>query len=118
RIGRVDRIGQRRTVHAFHLIARDTNESRILERLRARVSRARMDIGAPDPFGDDERTIAQMAIAGIEPPARVASSADERRVVSMSLEADGELEANRLTESRRLFINRVRDKATVVEPDD
>src|SRR5206468_2764994 len=25
RIGRVDRIGQRRTVHAFHLIARDTN---------------------------------------------------------------------------------------------
>src|SRR5205823_15055244 len=34
RIGRVDRIGQRRTVHAIHLIARDTTEPRVLERLR------------------------------------------------------------------------------------
>ena len=30
RIGRVDRIGQRRAVHVFHLIARDSGESRVL----------------------------------------------------------------------------------------
>lgn len=51
RIGRVDRIGQRRTVHAVHLIARATAETRILDRLQARISRARTDIGAADPFG-------------------------------------------------------------------
>src|SRR6185436_1020372 len=38
RIGRVDRIGQLRTVHAFHLVAGNTGEVRILERLRAKVA--------------------------------------------------------------------------------
>jgi superfamily II DNA or RNA helicase len=65
RIGRVDRIGQCRTVHAFHLIARSTGEARILTRLRARVAAARADIGAPDPLGDDEeRSIARLVVAG------------------------------------------------------
>ncbi len=65
RIGRVDRIGQRRTVHAFHLIAEGTGETRILSRLRARIGVARADIGAPDPLGnDDERTMARLIIAG------------------------------------------------------
>jgi SNF2 family DNA or RNA helicase len=61
RIGRVDRIGQRRTVHAFHLIADGTGEIRLLARLRARVASAQADIGAPDPFGD-ERAIAQLVM--------------------------------------------------------
>ena len=38
RIGRVDRIGQRRTVHAFHLVADGTGEMRLLARLRSRVA--------------------------------------------------------------------------------
>ena len=63
RIGRVDRIGQRRTVHAFHLIAGGTGETRLLARLRARVAVARADIGAPDPLGDDERLTAHFVIA-------------------------------------------------------
>ena len=64
RIGRVDRIGQRRTVHAFHLIARSTGEARILSRLRARVAAARADLGAPDPLGGrEEQAIAQFAVA-------------------------------------------------------
>ena len=46
RIGRVDRIGQRRTVHVFHLVARETNETRVLEQLRARIARAQQDIAA------------------------------------------------------------------------
>jgi SNF2 family DNA or RNA helicase len=62
RIGRVDRIGQRRTVHAFHLIADGTGESRLLERLRARVASAQAEFGAPDPFVDDERQAARLAM--------------------------------------------------------
>jgi superfamily II DNA/RNA helicase len=61
RIGRVDRIGQRRTVHAFHLIASGTGEARLLARLRARVASAQADIGAPDPL-DDERQIARLVM--------------------------------------------------------
>jgi superfamily II DNA or RNA helicase len=67
RIGRVDRIGQARTVHAFHLIAADTGETRILSCLRARVAAAKADLGAPDPLGDDaERAIARLVVAGDE----------------------------------------------------
>ena len=64
RIGRVDRIGQRRTVHAFHLVAAGTGEMRLLSRLRARVAVAQADIGAPDPLGHDEHAMAQLVIAG------------------------------------------------------
>ena len=61
RVGRVDRIGQRRTVHAFHLIADGTGETRLLARLRARIASAREEIGAPDPLGD-ERAIARLVM--------------------------------------------------------
>ena len=67
RIGRVDRIGQRRTVHAFHLIAAGTGEAQLLMRLRERIDAARADIGAPDPLGD-ERQIAAMVMCA--PPER------------------------------------------------
>lgn len=66
RIGRVDRIGQTRTVHAFHLIAGDTGEPAILLRLRERIACARADLGAPDPVGgaDEERAIARFVVTG------------------------------------------------------
>jgi SNF2 family DNA or RNA helicase len=65
RIGRVDRIGQRRRVHAFHLIADGTGEARILSRLRTRLAIANMDIGAPNPLGADEEEVnARLAIIG------------------------------------------------------
>jgi superfamily II DNA/RNA helicase len=50
RTGRVDRIGQRRTVHAFYLIARHSSEAAMLARLEARLTRARQDIGVADPL--------------------------------------------------------------------
>src|SRR5207249_4056200 len=50
RIGRVDRIGQRRAVHVFHLIGADTGETRLLDELRARVARAHAAVGTPDPL--------------------------------------------------------------------
>ncbi|OFV91760.1 MAG: hypothetical protein A3G76_14310 [Acidobacteria bacterium RIFCSPLOWO2_12_FULL_65_11] len=63
RIGRVDRIGQMRTVHAFHLIARGSSEPRILARLEERMARAQADIGAPDPLGMDEEITEEGAMA-------------------------------------------------------
>jgi len=63
RIGRVDRLGQERTVHAFHLIAAATGEPRILSRLTRRIAAAKADIGAPDPVGiDEELAMARLVI--------------------------------------------------------
>jgi superfamily II DNA/RNA helicase len=62
RIGRVDRIGQQLTVHAFHLIAAGSGESRLLTRLRARVASAQAEFGAPDPFSNDERQAARLVM--------------------------------------------------------
>src|ERR1019366_2763502 len=58
RIGRVDRIRQRRTVHALHLIARDTPEMRILDRLRMRIARAQAEVGAADPLASQDEDLA------------------------------------------------------------
>jgi superfamily II DNA or RNA helicase len=54
RAGRVDRIGQSRPVHVFYLIASDTAETRVLQRLKERVALARRDIETADPLGLDE----------------------------------------------------------------
>jgi len=48
RIGRVDRIGQRRRVHAFHLVTE--HETRLLDRVSTRVSRAGARADAPNPL--------------------------------------------------------------------
>jgi superfamily II DNA or RNA helicase len=53
RIGRVDRIGQSRRVHALNLVGHGTGESHVLERLQRRVARARATVAAPDPVGVD-----------------------------------------------------------------
>jgi superfamily II DNA or RNA helicase len=53
RIGRVDRIGQRRTVHAFHLVASGTGEEQLLSALRERVAHAQGEMGAPNPLGSE-----------------------------------------------------------------
>lgn len=51
RIGRVDRIGQHRRVHAIHFVGTAGAEQRLLERLRERLERARADVDMPDPLG-------------------------------------------------------------------
>jgi superfamily II DNA/RNA helicase len=45
RIGRVDRIGQTRSVHVIHLAARGTFEDVVLSRLALRVERVRKSVG-------------------------------------------------------------------------
>ncbi|PWT85570.1 MAG: hypothetical protein C5B57_02670 [Blastocatellia bacterium] len=108
RIGRVDRIGQSRAVHVFHLIARDTGESRILSRLKARIARARQDITAADPTTDDERDAAE-AVMGRPHDATPAEQSvptqhdppDLSRSI-VRLESEAAAEVRRLCWARRL----------------
>jgi superfamily II DNA or RNA helicase len=51
RVGRVDRIGQTRRVHAVHLIARGTPEEDLLARLEARRARIAEALGAGSATG-------------------------------------------------------------------
>ena len=62
RIGRVDRIGQKRDVHAFHLIGADTGELNLLDELRARIGRAQAAVGTPDPLDGALNAINEAAI--------------------------------------------------------
>lgn len=65
RIGRVDRIGQARTVHALVLVARHTPEERILDRLRSRLARARHDLMDGRSFDlTTERDVERLVLAG------------------------------------------------------
>ena len=84
RIGRVDRIGQTRRVHIFHLIAGGTAEVRVLQRLGARVERAQADVGAQNPLGAEK------------------SMDDSRWVATERMEAEADREHQRLTLARRL----------------
>jgi hypothetical protein len=61
RIGRVDRIGQTRRVHAVNLVAGGTAEEAILGRLVDRIARVREAIGhESDPIGQASRIAAAM----------------------------------------------------------
>ncbi len=106
RIGRVDRIGQRRTVHAVHLIARGTAEPRILERLKARVARAAIDLGEPAlPAAaghDEERVVAQLVVLGVDDVAPVTASDDPVPRAMPDLREEAAQEVRRLTFARLL----------------
>ena len=110
RIGRVDRIGQTRRVHAYHLILGRTGEQLILEHLRAKLARARAVVAAADPLGpdaaDDELTLARIA-AGIHdrsaemPGASHQPAGAEGRTELAHLEPEAAAELQRLLWGRR-----------------
>jgi superfamily II DNA or RNA helicase len=109
RIGRVDRIGQPRIVHAVHFIARDTGECRVLDRLKARIARARQDIEAADPVDGEERAVARSIIdperrdadADVAHPA-AETSAVSAAMLAVDLRSAAEEEARRLRSVRAL----------------
>jgi hypothetical protein len=83
RIGRVDRIGQRRTVHAISLVARDTAEDLVVAALARRLTRVATTLGERDrlaSFLSDART-ARCVIAGAttDPPDEMAPAAPVAR---------------------------------------
>ena len=77
RIGRVDRIGQARTVHAINLFAEGTAERTVLASLLRRIDRIRMS----------EIEIAACVISRSEPPPRSAPAETCTRTVDLGTEA-------------------------------
>lgn len=94
RIGRVDRIGQQRTVHALTLVAAGTAEEQILARLLGRIACARRDLDATDPFALFTEADARALVLGIaeaEVPAPIAPTA-----ATFDLSAEAAKEADRI----------------------
>jgi hypothetical protein len=93
-----------------HLVARGTGEAQILDRLKARIARAQSALGAPDPFGTDEKLIARSVVtrewssipdadpADPSPPSEPAMNGVD--VVAPDLGAAGCAEADRLRVAR------------------
>ena len=86
RMGRVDRLGQRRAVHAIHLLHRGSIEDRVLAHLRRRRARATAGL-APVTLWitEDDVAAAVMDDARVEP--RAEPSIESTAVMGSSLEA-------------------------------
>ncbi len=114
RVGRVDRIGQRRTVHALHLVARDTGETRVLARLALRLEQARTALrsGGGDNAGLSERELLGAMVrhreideaSGPRPEAFVATVTDPAAPLfrQISCRAEARQEVRRLEGLRRI----------------
>lgn len=89
RIGRVDRIGQTRTVHAINLLAEGTAERTVLANLLRRIDRIRLS----------EIDIAASVISQSEPPPRSAPADTCARTIDLGVAA--RTESARIREARR-----------------
>jgi superfamily II DNA or RNA helicase len=97
RIGRVDRIGQQRTVHAVNLFAAGTAESDVLARLQRRLTRIHMS----------EIELAACVINRIEPaPPRPATA--EAHASTIDMRESAHHEACRIAEARAIGWKRIR----------
>ncbi len=109
RIGRVDRIGQSRRVHAVNFVASGTFESALFARLAARVQQARSALGSIEsPLGSselalgptDDVLVADAVMQGTPLPAgrapdELAREANEVPIVSAHLEREAAAEVER-----------------------
>jgi superfamily II DNA or RNA helicase len=118
RIGRVDRIGQRRRVHVFNLVAAGTGETRILDYLRAKLARIREDIDAGNPLGQAADDLDEAAVArrfagrdDLTPSSVNEAPAAAPALARLIPEANRELE--RLTTARRFL-----DRSDVLDADE
>ncbi len=105
RIGRVDRIGQRAVVHAFHLIAAGTAEAAILRRLQARVASAHVDIAMPDPLGDEPSVASPQWFTGTTHGVSARGQRHERRALLLlhpSMSSEAAAESARIDFARRV----------------
>jgi superfamily II DNA or RNA helicase len=90
RIGRVDRIGQTRTVHAINLLAEGTAERTVLASLLRRIDRIRMS----------DIEVAACVINNREPPPRAAPV--DSCAVAVDFGQQAHTEARRIADIRRL----------------
>jgi hypothetical protein len=104
RVGRVDRIGQRRPVHAVHLVASRTSEETVVARLILRTQRAANALG-DDEFQGVEGDIAAAAIGGQDrPPVVHRRPADPAKIIAAdpALRLAAEHEADSVLRARSL----------------
>ena len=94
RVGRVDRIGQRRRVHAVHLLQRDTVEEAVWRHLEGRRDRAQRALGECAPPTDED-----MARALFDD---VALPAADRPAIACRYQVEVNPELARVLEQRRL----------------
>jgi superfamily II DNA or RNA helicase len=111
RVGRVDRIGQRRRVHAVHLVASRGTEREVMERLRVRDALTRRTFGGmglPSEVLIAEQVIARTpALARLRPQAHRAEAAGPAAVgdpvaCNPDLSPDAEVEGRRLRAVRQI----------------
>jgi superfamily II DNA or RNA helicase len=109
RIGRVDRIGQQRTVHAINMVSGGGFEETLVARLAARVEQARAALGPmEDAIGPlDEVTVAGALIRGTPlPPVHAGQGlTDAGRPIPIAfprLTAEATVETARAETARRL----------------
>jgi superfamily II DNA or RNA helicase len=103
RIGRVDRIGQDRAVHAITLVARDTAEDLVIANLARRLARVVATLGEQDRLGaflTDART-ARMVIAGVDEEAGAIPAVPDAVSRQPAVGDDARAAAERLTAARR-----------------
>lgn len=105
RIGRVDRLGQRRIVHAVHLVAGGTAEEQIVARLLARMSRADEALAGAGRGGQDHLEIVDAVLdrPASARAASVVSSGRPYKAKSANLETEARSEATRLAIVRQLL---------------
>ena len=97
RAGRVDRIGQSRTVHAIRLVGADSFEESIVARLAARADRIRSALGPMT----DERMVAESVFAV---SSAVAAAVSIRGTIHVNLQSEAIEEAHRLERSKTWLV--------------
>ena len=80
RIGRLDRIGQKRPVRIYNLFCEDTVEERVLEVLEQRIGLFQESVGSLDPIlGEVERDIERLVLSDAASLRRRSSSSTRPR---------------------------------------
>lgn len=102
RIGRVDRIGQKRTVHAINLLAAGTAERTVLASLLHRIDRIRLS----------EIDIAASMIGQSKPVEHLAPVDTCAEIIDLS--AAAHTEAGRIAQARRALVGAARRRENIV----
>ncbi len=109
RAGRVDRLGQSRRVHVVNMVARGTNEERVLATLLQRTAAIRRAVGpVTDAIGVREADITEAMVTGHVPPGRNAAAASNVPLSRNEVAADasslvrGDERARAAAEAERL----------------
>lgn len=105
RIGRVDRIGQRRRVHALNLVAAGTLDEAIVRRVRERGRRAAGALRAADPT---DLEVGTEALTGIDMAATAPPAALPPALLRPDLRSLASAEAARIDVARRMQQKHVR----------